>query len=109
VQEGATIAYRQDRQRIGLSHCGHACAFDGIDGNIHRIAQPGTDVFADIQHRGFINLTFTDHDPAINIHPVEHNAHGIDGGTVGGVFVAASQPFITRKCGGFGNAGKFDG
>lgn len=69
----------------------------------------GADLFADIQHRCFVDLAFADHDAAIDIHFVEHDAHGVDRRTVGGVLVAASQPFVARQRGGFGNAGKFDG
>ncbi|MNP52169.1 hypothetical protein D3C76_1465420 [compost metagenome] len=109
VQEGAAIADRQHRQCIGLAHGGHAGTFNRVDRDIYRIALTAADLLADIQHRCFINLAFTDHDAAIDIHFVEHNAHCVDRGAVGGILVAASQPFVARQRGGFGNTGKFDG
>jgi hypothetical protein len=52
---------------------------------------------------------FANHDGAVDIDLVKHNAHGVNGSTVGGIFVAATQPLIAsqRRC--FGHAGKLDG
>ncbi|MOA13503.1 hypothetical protein D3C78_1335590 [compost metagenome] len=109
MQEGAAIAHRQYCQRIGLAHGGHAGAFDRVDGDIHRVALAAADLLADIQHWRFINFAFADHNAAIDIHFIKHNAHCVDRSTIGGVLIAASQPFVARQRGSFGNAGKFDG
>ena len=90
IQETALIAYRHDRQRVRLTHRRHAGAFDGIDGDIYRIAVAGTDALANVQHRRFVDFAFANHDSAVDVDQVEHNAHGVDGGAVGGIFITAA-------------------
>ena len=109
VQEAAFIADRHHRQRIGLAHGRHARPFDRVNGDIHRITVAGADLLTDIQHRRFIDFTFANYDGAVDINQVEHNAHGVDGGAVGGIFIAAAQPFIACQRGSLGDTRKFDG
>ena len=90
VQEAALIAYRHDRQRVRLAHRRHTGTFDGIDSDIYRIAVAGTDALADVQHRCFVDFAFANHDSAVDVDQVEHNAHGVDGGAVGGIFITAA-------------------
>ena len=109
VEEAALIADRHHRQGVGLAHRRHAGAFDGIDGDIYRIALAGTHFFADIKHRRFIDFALADDDGAVDIDEVKHNAHGVNRCAVGGILIAAAQPFIARQRGGFGDTRKFDG
>ena len=109
VEEAAFIADRHHCQGISLAHRRHPSTFDGIDGDIHRIALAGAHFFADIEHRRFIDFALADNDGAVDIDEVKHNAHGVNRCAVGGVFIAAAKPFIARQRGGFGDTRKFDG
>ena len=104
VQEAAFIANSQYGQRVCLTHCRHACAFDRIDGDVDRITKTGPDFLTDKQHRCFIDLTLANHDGAVDIDLVEHNTHGVYRRAVSGIFVAAAQPFIASQRGRFGHA-----
>ncbi len=108
VEEAALIAHRQYRQRVGLAHRRHARAFDRVDRDIHRIAFAGPDLFTDVEHRRFVDLAFTDDDSAVDVNLIKHNAHGVDGCAVCGIFVATAQPLVACEGGSFGDAGKLD-
>ena len=90
IEEAAFIANSQHRQRVSLAHRRHACAFNRINSNIYRIAATGTDFFTNVEHRCFVDFTFTNDDGAVNVDLVEHNTHGVYRRAVRGVFIAAS-------------------
>ena len=52
----------------------------------------GPEGFADVEHRGFVPLTFTDGDTSVERHGVKGAPHGFHGCIVGGVFVSFSSP-----------------
>lgn len=49
-----------------------------------------TDFFTNVEHRCFVDFTFTNDDGAVNVDLVEHNTHGVYRRAVRGVFIAAS-------------------
>jgi hypothetical protein len=66
----------------------------------------GADLLADVQHRGLVALTLADDDDALDVEQVQLVAHGVDGGLVGGLFVAAPDQPGRSMGGGFGDAAK---
>ena len=66
------------------------------------------DLFADEQHRRLVALAFADDDGAIEIERVERVAHRLDGGGVGGLFVAAADQLGAGDGGVFGDADHFE-
>ena len=50
------------------------------------------DLLAVEEHRRFVLLALADHDDAVHRDRVEHEAHRVDGGAVGGQLVAAADP-----------------
>ena len=55
----------------------------------------------------FVLLALADHDDAVHRDAVEHDAHGLDGGTVGRVLVAAAHPTPAGQGGRLGGAHQF--
>ena len=51
--------------------------------------------FADVEHRGFVPLTFTDGDTSVERDGVKGAPHGFNGCIVGGVFVPLAPPCST--------------
>jgi hypothetical protein len=49
-----------------------------------------TQLLANVEHRAFVHLPFTDHHAAFDVNLGELLAHGIDGGLVGCLLVAAA-------------------
>ena len=64
-------------------------ALQRVDRNVDLEAGLGADLFADEQHRRLIHLALADDDGPVDRQIVEFAAHGIDGGLVGGLLVAA--------------------
>ena len=54
--------------------------------------EPGADPLVVEEHRRFVLLALADHDDALHRHGIDHAAHQVDGGAVGGVLVAAADP-----------------
>ena len=91
-------------QRAGLRHrhhgdrAGHVLgaeggAFERIDRDIDLGAVLVADLLADEEHGRLVALALADHDGAVDRQLVELAAHGVDGGLVGGLLVAAAaQP-----------------
>ena len=52
---------------------------------------PRADLLADIEHRRLVALALADDDGAVDVEAVERRAHGVDGGLVGGLLVAAAH------------------
>ena len=62
------------------------------------------DLLAVEEHRRFVLLALADHDDAVHRDRVEHVAHRVDGGAVGGDLVAAADPAGGGQGGGLGDA-----
>ena len=66
------------------------------------------DLLADEQHRRFVDLALADHDGAVDRQLVEFAPHGVDGGLVGGLFLAAPAQPRRRDRGALGHAHDLD-
>ena len=53
-------------------------------------------LLAVVEHRRLVLLALADDDDAVHLDGVEHVAHGVDGGLVGGDLVAAADPARRR-------------
>ena len=69
----------------------------------------GADLLADIQHRRLVHFALADHHGAGDGDGVEGAAHGLDGGAVGLVLLAETDPARGGKCRGLGDAHEFEG
>ncbi len=81
-----------DRIRRAFGNVGSAV--DRINCNIElrRAGQPGAELFALENSGGVVLYAFADHDLAANVHEIEHSAHRVAGGGIGGFLVAAAKP-----------------
>src|SRR6185312_11082500 len=61
-----------------------------IDGDIDIGPVADADIFADVEHRALVHLAFADNHAAIDVDLAQLLAHGVDGGLVSGLFVAAT-------------------
>ena len=67
------------------------------------------DVLAVVEHRRLVLLALADHDDAVHGDGVEHRAHGVDGGLVGGDLVAAPDPARRGQRGRLGHTDELEG
>src|SRR3546814_14298013 len=66
-------------------------AFERIERDIdlRPLARRRAHFLTDIEHRRLVALALADHDGAVHVEAVERLAHCLDGGGVGGLFIAA--------------------
>ncbi|GHC78813.1 hypothetical protein GCM10010136_30850 [Limoniibacter endophyticus] len=57
-------------------------------------------LFADIEHRRFVTLSFADYDAAADRQTIEFGAHGIDGSLIRRFLITPSA----QACGSYGRA-----
>ena len=67
------------------------------------------DLLAVVEHRRLVLLALADDDDAVHRHGVEHEAHGVDGGAVGALLVAAAHPAGGGQRGGLGDPDELQG
>ena len=70
---------------------GQARALERIDGDVDLGRRAVADRLAVVEHRRLVLLALADDDDAVHGDRVEHVAHGVDGGLVGGLLVAAAD------------------
>ena len=63
-----------------------------VDGDVDHRRAAVADLLAVVEHRRLVLLALADHDDAVHRDRVEHEAHRVDGGLVGGDLVAAADP-----------------
>src|SRR5205814_2863188 len=73
-----------------------------------RAGKPGAELFAFKNSGRVVFDPFTDHDFAANVHEVEHAAHRVAGGRVGGFLVSAAEPTERIQRRGFGRADEIE-
>ena len=66
------------------------------------------DLLAVVEHRRLVLLALADHDDAVHRDRVEHVAHTVDGGLVGGLLVAHADEWSRRQRGGLGDADELE-
>src|SRR6267143_144747 len=97
VQQPAALARRQHRDGIRRARRAQVRSFQRIHGDVHlrkqcfRSVRPQSYLFADVQHRRFIALAFTNHNRPVNLHRVHRLAHRFHGHFIGVVPVAESH------------------
>src|SRR5262249_41654506 len=87
----------------GGADCG---AFQRIEGDVDlgRRAVAAAHLLADVEHGGFVALTFADGHGAADANRVEGLAHGVDGGLIAGLLVAAAHDPGAGESGSFRDA-----
>jgi hypothetical protein len=88
----AAVRERDHRDRARLAERGQARALERVDGDVARRPVAGADLLAVVEHRRLVLLALADDDDPVHRHGVEHQAHAVDGGLVGGLLVAAADP-----------------
>ena len=97
VQQSALFARGQNGDGVRRAGGAKIGTFQWINGNIHggkkslgRVRRQA-DLFADIEHRGFVALALADHDGAVHFHLIHSFAHGFHGDFIRFVAVAKSH------------------
>ena len=109
VEHRAAAGDRDHRQGVGLAPRDQAGAVDRVDRHVDGGRAAGAEVLAVVEHRRLVLLPLADHDDAVEVDRVEHQAHRVDGGPVGGVLVAPADPARGRQRGGLGGADQVEG
>ena len=115
VEAGAGVVHAASRSGpddgngVGTPISEQVGSLDGIHGDVKGRPIAHADDFAVVEHGRFVLFAFSDDDFARNGQGIEGQAHGVHGGAVSGVFVAASEPARGRKGGGFGDTDKIKG
>ena len=109
MQQGAARGHGDHSQRVGHIFGRQCGAFQRIKCDIHRRAVARSHFFADVKHRCFIAFAFANHHDARDIQQVQLIAHGVNGGLIGGFFIAAPDQFGRGQSGGLGHAGQAQG
>ena len=104
IEHRATIGHGDHGERIGLALRGEGGAVDRVDGDVDLGRAAVADPLAVEQHRCVVLLAFADHDDAVHRHGGQREAHRLDGGVVGGVLVAPTDPPRRSEAGRFGGA-----
>ena len=106
VQQRAARGHGDHGQGIGHVLRGQRRAFQRVEGDIDLGARTIADFLADEQHRGLVALALADDDDALDIQKVQLVAHGVHGGLIGGLFVAAPDQRGRGMGCGLGHAGE---
>ena len=108
MKQAAALTGSKNGDGIGSAGGAEIGAFKGVNGDIDlgkegfRRMSGKSDLFADVQHGGFIAFAFSDDDGAVHFHLVHGFTHGLDGDFVG--FFAIAKPHGARG----GNRSIFD-
>ena len=81
-------------------------AFQRVQRDINARTFACSNLFTDVQHRGFVAFAFADHHDTRDIQHVQLGAHGVDCGLVCGLFIPTTDQFCRRDRSGLGYAGK---
>ncbi len=100
MQQSAARRESDNGQRVRHGLGGECGTFERIKRDIDYRSLAGPDRFTDVEHGRFVALTFADDDAAIHFDGVKRGPHGIDGGLIGGLFIATANLGITGD-GGF--------
>ena len=91
------------RQTVG----GEARSVDRVYGDVDLRLDAAAEFLSVEEHRRFVFFAFSDDDDSVHLDSVEHEAHGVDGGSVDAVFVAAAHPAPRGHSGGLGGSYHF--
>ena len=96
IEEAAGLRHGDDGERVRAALGGDRRALQRIERDVDGRAA-GADLLADEEHGRLVALALADHDGAVDGEAVERPAHGVDGGLVGGLLVAASHQLGGRQ------------
>jgi len=114
VKKAAAFAGGENGNGIWRAGGAEIGAFERVDSDIHggkiRVWSVGgeADFFADVKHRRFVALAFTDDDDAVHLERVHGLAHGFDGDFVGFVAITEAHGAGGGDGGVFYDAQKFE-
>ena len=103
------IRDRDDGERVRPALGGEGGALERIEGDVDLGALAGADLLADKEHRRLVALALADDDRAVDAQSVQGRAHGVDGGLVGGLLVAAPHQARGGEGRPFGHADDLEG
>ena len=92
VVHRAALGDRHDRDRVVHALGGQRGAVDRVDRDVDVGAGAVADLLAVEKHRRVVLLALADDHDALHRDGVDQLAHGVDGGAVGAVLVAARRP-----------------
>ena len=95
---------RDHRDRVRLAERGQPRALERVDRDVDLGPLAVADLLAVVEHRRLVLLALADDDDAVHRDRVEHRAHRVDGGLVGGDLVAAADPAAGAHRRGLGHA-----
>ena len=96
----------RDRVRLALGR--QARPFERVDRDVHGRPVAVADLLAVEEHRRLVLLALADHDDAVHRDRVEHYAHPVDRGLVGGLLVAPADPPARAERGGLRHADELE-
>ena len=91
VEHRVALGHRDDGQGVGQALGRQRGAVHGVDGEVDLRAGAVADVLAVVEHRRFVLLALADDDGAAHGDRVEDRPHGVDGGLVDDLLVAAPE------------------
>ena len=94
--------------RVRLPERRQARPLERVDGDVDLGAFALPHLLAVVEHRRLVLLPLADHDDAVHDDGVEHRAHRVDRGLVGGQLVAAADPAAGAHGGGLGDADELE-
>ena len=109
AEHRAALGERDDGDGVGQALGEQGGAVNGIHGDVGLGWQAVADPLAGVEHRRLVLLALADHDDAVHVDGVQREAHGVDGGLVGGDLVALAHPAGGRQRGSLGNASQLEG
>ncbi len=107
VQHRTAFGNGDDTQGIAASQRRECGSVDRVDCNVGDGLVAVADMFAIEQHRRFVLFALADDDDSIHVDGLQEIAHGVNGGTIGCMLVAAANPFGRRKCRRLGHPNEF--
>ena len=108
VEHRAARRQRDHGQRARHPVRGERRALERVDGDVDLRRRAVADLLAVVEHRRLVLLALADHDDAVHLHRLEHVAHAVDGGLVGGLLVAQADQRRGREGGGLGDADELE-
>jgi hypothetical protein len=97
VEQRAALSHRHGGDRARHVFRAQGRTFQRIDCDVHFGTGALAHVFADEQHRGLVALALADHHRAVDRQLVELAPHGVDGGLIGRLFIAAPSQCRRRN------------
>ncbi len=91
VEEAAGLGHGDDGERVGAALGGDRGALERVERDVDARPVSRADLLADEQHRRLVALALADDDGALDGERVEGVSHGVDGGLVGRLLVAATH------------------